>query len=742
MTTTATFATTASALLQEIEGAQRTLSGGSLLSTTSSTVHATLVWKHRDLVNGTNVLTTAQHILHGETAVFRGLPTGHNAKATSVSPSQKLRVVVTDAEDKTYRFSFYDDRHLVAVHHTTKELHGALYTGPTDGAIVWAGDEKSVFYLAERIEKDGKAFWANANAKITDADDDLRGTQYERKADWGEQNVGKRTSRIFRLHLATGKIQEVSGVPDDLTCAELEMHAAADTLLFTGISTERRLGLIYCYNRPKHVYALPLTPGSVAAPLVPATVGATTRSARVSPDGRRVAYLSTRDVPTHNTTSFLCVADWATRAETVILEVVDDPSPDYTARPSAAFNGLYMDALLPRTWSGDWLFFNTQVGARIVWKRVHVPSGTLATPAYVHGDATGQEVLLDIVGTTALVAVSTPVEPTAVYAVHLDAGLDVVARTVLDEQTPTRHISHWAIEAVPAVEIPDKEYSPIAASATPLLPKVASGAPYEAIVLLPSTPMPAQGHPVVLDLHGGPHGQSPALYRAPYDYLCALGYAVVTVNYRGSTGYGRLALESLVGRCGTQDVGDCHRALLHVLETHAGKLDASAVHVSGGSHGGFLGAHLIGQYPTFYKSAVLRNPVTNVVSQIFTSDIPDWGLAVSGLGAFESLVATSAVVPTVGDNNNRLACLARMWEMSPMSNDLSKVTTPVLLGLGAKDLRVPPTEGLQLNDSLQHHGVKTRVLWYPEDCHPLDSVKTYADFAVNWALWLHAHQAV
>ncbi|OQS07589.1 acylamino-acid-releasing enzyme [Thraustotheca clavata] len=734
------YMTRASGLLQETETRQRILASGTLVSGEKDTLHAVLVWKQRDLINGTNGLSQVNHIISGENAVYRGLPVSYDSKVVSVSPSHKLRVIVTDAEEKTYRFSIYDHQKLVAVYHTTKELHGNLYTGPTDGSFVWSQDEKFIYYLAERKEKDGKPFWDNANKKPTDGDDGLRGTQYDRKPDWGEQNVGKRTSRIFRLDITSGVIDQVAGIPDDLTIAELEIHAHSNTLLFTGIETHRRLGLIYCYNRPKHVYTLPLVEGAVATKLVETTACATTRSAKVSPDGSLVAYLGTHDVPTHNTTSFLCVLDWATREQRIVIDVVDEPTDNHTAEPEKAFNGLYMNALLPRCWSEDsqFIYFNTEVGARYVWKRVNVTTSGIDSPSYVHGNSTGQEILLDRVNSTALIAVSTPVLPTAVYLVHLDEAFAVISRILLDDQAESTQIKSWSIESIPAQDIPGKEFSKLATSATPLLPTVVSSAPYDAIILLPSTPKPVDGFPVVLDLHGGPHGHSPAMYRAPYEYLCALGYAVVTVNYRGSTGYGRKALESLVGRVGTQDVGDCHLALLHVLDSHASELNARKVHVSGGSHGGFLGSHLIGQYPDFYRSAVLRNPVTNIASQIFTSDIPDWGLAVTGIGAFESLLATSTVQP-VYDNANRLACLARMWEMSPMSNDLTKVKTPVLFGLGAKDLRVPSTEGLQLNDSLSHHGCKTRVLWYPEDCHPLDSVKTYADFAVNWALWLHEH---
>ncbi|XP_021910893.1 acylamino-acid-releasing enzyme-like [Carica papaya] len=122
-----------------------------------------------------------------------------------------------------------------------------------------------------------------------------------------------------------------------------------------------------------------------------------------------------------------------------------------------------------------------------------------------------------------------------------------------------------------------------------------------------------------------------------------------------------------------------------------GLADPSKITVLGGSHGGFLTSHLIGQAPDKFVAAAVRNPVCNIASMVGTTDIPDWCY-------FEAYGTKGKSIYTEAPSAEHLS---HFFSMSPIAH-LSKVKTPTLFLLGAQDLRVPVSNGLQVSYSVSH----------------------------------------
>lgn len=129
--------------------------------------------------------------------------------------------------------------------------------------------------------------------------------------------------------------------------------------------------------------------------------------------------------------------------------------------------------------------------------------------------------------------------------------------------------------------------------------------------------------PLIVYPHGGPHSTFVDTFAREVVFFLKLGFAVLRLNYVGSTGGTKDTADELLGKIGDRDVKDCQGIVEKVLNSIP-TLNPDKVVVFGGSHGGFLGCHLSSQYPNVYKAAVLRNPVTDLGTLVGTSDITDW----------------------------------------------------------------------------------------------------------------------
>ena len=133
-----------------------------------------------------------------------------------------------------------------------------------------------------------------------------------------------------------------------------------------------------------------------------------------------------------------------------------------------------------------------------------------------------------------------------------------------------------------------------------------------ALLHLPSVPPGPNGYPAVFDVHGGPAAHDEDAYDARSAALTDAGFAVVRVNYRGSTGYGatwRDALEASPGLIELEDVATVRAELVR-----RGVLDPERIGICGGSWGGFLTLLALGTQPELWSVGAALVPVADYVS--------------------------------------------------------------------------------------------------------------------------------
>ncbi|XP_065407535.1 acylamino-acid-releasing enzyme isoform X17 [Chrysemys picta bellii] len=426
-------------------------------------------------------------------------------------------------------------------------------------------------------------------------------------------------------------------------------------------------------------------------------------SPRLSPDQCRIVYLENGVLGPHQQCSCLRMYDWYTKVTSTVLDVVPRHS-------QGTFTGIYCPALPGLCWAADSQRVVLDTAQRSRQELLVVETLTGSVTSLTMGAPLGSWSLLTIDRDLLVARFSTPSCPPTLKVAFLPrAGQEAQVHWVcLEDVTPVPEIS-WAIR--PLQPPPDQEN-----------PKY-EGIDFEAILLQPSKGLGLRKLPLVVMPHGGPHSVCTASWMLYPAALCRIGFAVLLVNYRGSLGFGQDSVASLPGHVGCQDVKDVQYCVEQVLQEEP--LDSARVALVGGSHGGFLACHLIGQYPGTYQACVARNPVVNMASMISGTDIPDWCL-------------TEAGFPYAPDTLPDASHWAEMLHKSPMQY-VAQVRAPVLLMLGEEDRRVPPKQGLEYYRALKARGVPTRLLLYPRNSHALSGVEAEADGFMNMVLWLLQH---
>ena len=224
----------------------------------------------------------------------------------------------------------------------------------------------------------------------------------------------------------------------------------------------------------------------------------------------------------------------------------------------------------------------------------------------------------------------------------------------------------------------------------------ADGYPVHGWVVLPDPEIYGEGpHPVLLNIHGGPHAQYENTFFDETQAYVGAGYAVVFGNPRGSAGYGEAHARAIIDGFGDLDAQDVIALLDTALATYP-ELDATRQGVLGGSYGGYMTAWLTTRpEASRFTAAIVERGFLDPVSFVGSSDI-GWYFGLAYLGNEPEKVAAQ----------------------SPMAH-IDSVTTPTLVIHSEHDWRCPVEQGQRWYVGLKRRGVETEFLLFPGEGHEL-----------------------
>lgn len=207
--------------------------------------------------------------------------------------------------------------------------------------------------------------------------------------------------------------------------------------------------------------------------------------------------------------------------------------------------------------------------------------------------------------------------------------------------------------------------------------------------------------PLVLTVHGGPWSRDSYGYNSLHQWLANRGYAVLSVNYRGSTGFGKGFVNSAIGEWS----GKMHQDLLDAVDwaVKGGVTTRDKVAIMGGSYGGY--ATLVGVTftPDTFRCGVDIVGPSNLKT-LMESFPPYWRPILEG--TFYKHIGD----PTKPED------VKRMMAQSPISR-VDAIKVPLLIGQGANDPRVVKAESDQIVGAMKAKGLPVTYINYPDEGH-------------------------
>ncbi len=235
------------------------------------------------------------------------------------------------------------------------------------------------------------------------------------------------------------------------------------------------------------------------------------------------------------------------------------------------------------------------------------------------------------------------------------------------------------------------------------------------IVVKPVDFDPAKKYPVAFLIHGGPQGSfsNDFHYRWNPQAYAGAGYAVVMVDFHGSTGYGQAFCDSIRGDWGGKPLVDLKKGLAAALQKYPW-MDGDRVGALGASFGAYMINWIEGNWPDRFKCLVSHDGNLDERAAYYDTEelwFPEW----DHMG-------------TPGDN-------PESYEKQNPVNFVKNWKTPMLVIHGGRDFRIPDSQGISSFTACQRRGIPSRFLYFPDESHwvlkPANSV-LWHETVIGW----------
>jgi dipeptidyl aminopeptidase/acylaminoacyl peptidase len=390
---------------------------------------------------------------------------------------------------------------------------------------------------------------------------------------------------------------------------------------------------------------------------------------RYSPQGDAIAYLAMARPGFEADRRVLTLYDRRSRKLTPLTGSLDAPVYDFVWAPD-----------------GKAIFFYAPERGRVALFRVSVPDGKVAR-LVAEGSNTGLGVTGD--GRHLVYVKQTLSRPREVFTATASGG----------EERRISAVNDAALEGIEFGATAEFEFDG------------AGGARVHGFLIKPPGFDAKKKYPLLLLIHGGPQGAFGEEFHQRWNMqlFASPGFAVAAINFHGSVGYGQEFTDAVSGDWGGKPYEDIVKGVDHLTGGGYPFIDGKNVSAAGASYGGFMINWILGHTDRF-RSLVSHDGVYEQVSMYGATEelwFPEW-----------EMKGTPWTNP-------------EMYDRFSPARHAAKFKTPTLVIHGEHDYRVPYTQGLQLFTALQRQGVKSKLLFFPDENH-------FVQKPQNARLWWHS----